>query len=286
MNSKISIITVTYNSSTQIDKLLKSLVKNNAYINDIIVVENNSLDKYKTKKICEKYKNLLDINFVLRDQNLGFGKSCNYGASIARSNYILFLNPDTELHTNSLKIMLEHMLKNKADIIGGIAINYEGKPHGSVVRVPDIFIGLFEFSNLGKIFNVQTAHRRFYYEDQNILESKVDQRVDAVSGAYLLITKGAFKILNGFDENIFMYLEDVDLGKRANELKMKVVFCPHSKIFHIGGASSNNKYKIRHQAWFDSRKYYFKKHFGIFTNIVIQPLYSIEEFLLKRFKHL
>ena len=100
------------------------------------------------------------------------------------------------------------------------------------------------------------------------------------------ITRKAFIELDGFDENIFMYLEDVDLGKRASDLGMKVIFCPHSTIWHIGGASSYNKYKIRHQAWFDSRKYYFKKHFGLLINLIIQPLYTIEEFMLKKLKHI
>jgi hypothetical protein len=256
---------------------------NKNYIEEVIIIENDSPDKEKTQKICQQYSKKLNIKFI-NNNNAGFGKSCNLGANISSSELILFLNPDTELQKNSLKILTSHMVMTKADIIGGKAINYENYPHGSVVRAPNLFIGLFEFSNLGKIFNIQKAHRDFYYEDKKILNSDSDIEVDAVSGAYLLISRKAYKILHGFDENIFMYLEDVDLGKRANDAKMKVLFCPHSVIWHIGGASSKNKYKIRHQAWFDSRKYYFKKHFGLLTNLIIQPLYTIEEFLLKTYR--
>jgi GT2 family glycosyltransferase len=286
MNKKISLVVVTYNSSRTIGKLLTSIGENKQYISEIIVIENNSPDKNDTKKICDKYRNQLNVNFVLLKKNQGFGKSCNYGASLSNSSHILFLNPDTELLSDSIKIIMEHMADNNADIVGGLAMNYSGVPHGSVVRIPNMYIGLFEFSNLGKLFNIHSAHRQFYYEDIDVLKSKIDMRVDAVSGAYLLITKEAFKRLNGFDDHIFMYLEDVDLGKRAKDLGMTVIFCPHSHIMHVGGASSPNKYKIRHQAWFDSRKYYYKKHFGIITNLMIQPLYIVEEFLLKKIKHL
>ncbi len=285
MNTKISIVIVTYNSSKNIYRLLDSLINNKQYINEVIIIENNSPDKHETEKECRKYKNKINLYFINSD-NAGFGKSCNAGARKSDSSFILFLNPDTELQKDSLKILLQHMKKNEADIIGGKTINYEDKPHGSVVRFPTLFIGLFEFSNLGKLFNINSAHKIFYYEDQKILESKSDKPVDVVGGAYLLITRKAFIELDGFDENIFMYLEDVDLGKRASDLGMKVIFCPHSTIWHIGGASSYNKYKIRHQAWFDSRKYYFKKHFGLLINLIIQPLYTIEEFMLKKLKHI
>lgn len=285
MRNRVSIVTITYNSSSNISKLLASLLECKEFISEVIVIENNSPEKKETELVCREYTNRLNIKFTL-NSNVGFGKSCNMGAKTATSDLILFLNPDTELQKNSLKILLNHAAKCNADIIGGKAINFEGKIHGSVVRAPKLFIGLFEFTNLGKIFNIKKAHKLFYYEDNKLLESKIDRLVDAVSGAYLLISKKAFSKLNGFDENIFMYLEDIDLGKRANELGMKVVFCPHSIIWHIGGASSKNKYKIRHQAWFDSRKYYFKKHLGLFGNIIIQPIFFIEEFLLKKFKSL
>ncbi|MFZ2199898.1 MAG: glycosyltransferase [Microgenomates group bacterium] len=283
MNSKISIVTVTYNSSKNIVNLLNSMYRNRAMINEVFIIENNSNDRKETKRICEKFSKKMKLSYICR-KNVGFGTSCNYGANLSKSELILFLNPDTEIEGDSLKILLDHFQKDKADIIGGKAINYEGKIHGSVVRYPTLFTGLFEFSNLGKFLRIKSAHEQFYYEDLNILRSKLDRQVDAVSGAYLLIAKNTFSKLKGFDENIFMYLEDVDLCKRANDLGLRVFFCPHSIIRHVGGASSQNKYKIRHQAWFDSRKYYYRKHFGILANIIIQPIYTIEEFLLKMIK--
>lgn len=282
---QISVVTVTYNSSDKIQKFLDSLIANKASIKEVFIIENSSPDRIQTQKMCAKYTHQLNLQYF-NHSNEGFGKSCNYGASLSKSQYILFINPDTEVQKDSIETLVNHGIDNKADIIGGKAQTYDGRTHGSVVRIPNLFIGFFEFSNLGKILNVNRAHKQFYYEDKNILESKNDQSVDAVSGGYMLVKRTSLRKLGGFDENIFMYLEDVDLGKRAKEMNMKVVFCPHSIIWHVGGASSKNRYRIKHQAWFDSRKYYFRKHFGLLPNIFIQPLYGAEEFLLKKFREI
>lgn len=285
MNNKIGIITVTYNSSNHIEKFLRSLIKEKAFIAEIIVVENSSHDKSETERITRNFikaNKEPKITFISNSRNLGFAKSCNQGANRCKGDYLLFINPDTELTKDSLKILLSHADENKADLIGGRVNKYSQERHNTVVRKPDLKIGLFEFSNMGKVFKIHSGHNKFYYQETpNIYNAKKDVLVDALGGAYLMTKKSSFEKLKGFDERFFMYLEDVDLGVRANHMDMKVIYCPHSIIKHEGGASSNNKYKIRHQAWYDSRKEYYKKHFGLLANLIIQPLYTVEEYLLK-----
>src|SRR3989339_468917 len=273
-NNSISIITVTYSSSTRIVNLLQSIENSSdiKFVKEIIIIENNSPDKLKTQTNINRYKrkSKLVIKFIKSNENYGFGKSCNYGASITTSKYILFINPDTEVKKHSISTLLNHTILTNADISGGKSVTYEGKRHLTVVRKPNIIIGLFEFSNLGKFFHIRFGHSKYYYLDKtDVLDDKSDRVVDAIGGAYLLIKNKVFQQLNGFDEKFFMYLEDVDLSIRANKLNYKIVYCPHSIIKHIGGASSENKYKIRHSAWFDSRKYYFRKHHNIFINLII-----------------
>jgi GT2 family glycosyltransferase len=285
MSKNIGIVTVTYNSSAYIHRFLKSLKNHKHNIKDIVVVENNSNEKIRTQKIVEEFKHKnkdLEIKFIKNRSNYGFAKSCNQGSEITNGNYLLFINPDTEVEVNSLSTLQLHMEKTKADLIGGKVSKYGIGKHNTVVRKPNLKIGLLEFSNLGKLLGTKAGNRDFYYLDNNkVYNAKKDVLVDALGGAYLMVRREAFKKLGGFDESFFMYLEDVDLGVRANKMKMKVVYCPHSVIQHEGGASSKNKYKIRHQAWYDSRKKYFKKHFGALVNLIIQPLYTIEELLLK-----
>jgi hypothetical protein len=282
----ITIVTVTYNSSRTIIPLLKSICTGNnyQYVDNIVIIENNSPDYEITISKIKKYifKNKYRVKVILSKSNSGFAKSCNLGAREAKSEYVLFLNPDTMLKDNSLRILYEHAQNNQADIIGGTSIKYANKVHRTVVRHPGMIIGLFELTSIGKLFHITKGQSDFYYEDiENLYFLKHDINVDAVSGAYLMARVKSFKKLHGFDTNFFMYLEDVDLGYRANQKKMKVIFCPHSKISHIGGASSKNVYHIRHQAWYDSRKYYYKKHHNFFVNLIIQPVFTVEESILK-----
>lgn len=284
-NKPISIVTVTYNSSRNLPAYIKSIISSGKLlIKELIIIENNSPEAYKTKEILDSYKRIskIPIKYIKSNDNAGFAKSCNLGAAKATSKYVLFLNPDTVVTPKSIRTLYQHAIKVQADIIGGISVKNVANIHRTVVRAPNLTIGLFEFTNLGKIFNIKRGNSDFYYYDiRNLYSSDGDKQVDAVGGAYLMVNKNSFIKLNGFDENYFMYLEDVDLGVRANKLGMKVIFCPHSKITHIGGASSKNKDKIFHQAWYSSRKYYFRKHGNKLMNYIIQPIFSIEEFVLK-----
>ncbi len=282
----ITIVTVTYNSSKNISSFLNSIIEsdNLLLINKIILIENNSPEKNETISIVNifkaKYPNL--ITFISSKVNNGFAKSCNIGAKLSKSKYILFLNPDTKIMNDSLRILYEHSRICHADIIGGVSKKDVNNIHLTVVRHPSLTIGLFELTNLGKIFGIKRGHSDFYYQDlQNLYRNGADVEVDAVGGAYMMVKTSSFMSLKGFDEKFFMYLEDVDLGFRANVSGMKVYFCPHSTIDHIGGASSTNKYHIRHQAWYDSRRYYFTKHHNYLVNMLIQPIFIFEEYILK-----
>ncbi len=281
----ITVISTTYNSANSIGSLLKSLQddSNLGLIDKVIIIENNSNEKILTKEVVIQKTNRSKIPIYFKDTNtnLGFAKSSNIGASYAKSEYLLFLNPDTTLQKNSLRILYEHAIQNSADIVGGLSEKKRNIFHKTVVRYPTLAIGLLEFSNLGKLMGIDLGHDRFYYNDKNIYKSKRDVLVDAVGGAYLLIKRKVFNELGGFDTKYFMYLEDVDLCRRAGFSKHKIIFCPHSKISHIGGASSKNKYHILHQAWYDSRRYYFMKHHGFLVNVIIQPIFFIDEYLFK-----
>lgn len=282
----ITIVTITYNSSSTIIPLLKSIAftGNSELVDMVIIIENNSPDSAITRKKISVFLKEIDIpiHFINSKQNNGYAKSCNLGASIAKTDYVLFLNPDTQLKKKSLRILYEHALINQADIIGGISLRKTNEVHKTVVRHPNLLIGLFELTNLGKLLGIKSGHKHFYYEDiNNLYHSGTDLKVDAVGGAYLMVRRQSYNNLGGFDTGFFMYLEDVDLGYRANQKNMSVIFCPHSIISHIGGASSTNKQHIRHQAWYDSRKYYFAKHYGRIVNLLVQPIFTLEELLLK-----
>lgn len=271
----ISIVIVTNNSSEKIEVLLKSILEQDEKIKlQIIIIDNNSSDQKQLSEVLSKYK-YLDLKIIYRKINDGFGRSCNYGAKFAKYSRILFLNPDTRLLVGSLSTLIDHMIIHSANVVGGKSIHINSNEiHRTVYKTPDINTMLFEFCNLGKIFKKNNT----FYLDQNKIVT--DLLVDGIGGAYLMIEKAAFRKLGGFDKNIFMYLEDVDLCLRANQAGLKVLYCPHSIIRHIGGASSNNRHRINHQAWYESREYYADKYFPKLLSGFIIVVYKLEKLLL------
>lgn len=279
----IDVVIVTYNSTFYISKLLKSLTYSKDYIDNILIIENSSTSMKEIKTIVEKFhKDHRDLQITFTtNENVGFARSSNKGAKTGNSNYILFLNPDVIVQRDAIKILLEHLQKSNADFIGGQTVDESNRVCGTAIRKPSLSTVLFDWTNLGKLLKYAIPHQKFYYEDIKILEATSDIRVDALSGAYLLAKRKSFEKLSGFDSEMFMYLEDVDLGVRAMELKMKMIYCPHSVITHYQGGSSTNEYRINEKAWYDSREYYCRKHFNILINVLLKVIFRTEEFLLK-----
>lgn len=278
---QITLVVVTYNSHVCIDKLLKSISSYDRTISRVIILDNNSRDVIELGRVINKHKKRgIKIKFIKNNENIGFARACNIGAKISTTKYVLFLNPDTILNDKTLETIHKHAENNNADLIGGKCLDSKGKIHRTVVRKLDITAGIFELTNVGKILLTNIGERHFYQDVNDYCESK-DLSVGGISGAFLLVNLKSYNILGGFDEKFFMYLEDVDLGYRANKKGMKVLYCPHSYIYHLGGSSSNNVYQINHEAWYESRRHYFYKNTSVLTNILIQPIFFIEEIILR-----
>lgn len=274
---KISLIILTFNSTDYIDKCLKSVEKQLNKNIEVIVVDNNSSDATLLK--LKKYKN---IKIIKNKKNYGFSKGINIGIKNAKYKNILLLNPDTILFRNSIKNLLDCHKNTGAEIVGGKTKKKDGSLHGSYVKIPNIFTILFDYTNLRKLIPNDYFHKKHYY--LNEIKPKKNKIVDVVSGAYMFISKKALKKVGFFDENFFMYLEDVDYCLRAKKKKIKVVYCPNASAFHFGGGSSNNKDRINYQAWYNSRSYYINKNFKKIVNIFLQPILFLDKQLIEIYK--
>lgn len=273
---KISLVVVTYNSERTIYRLLKSLRFINKYIKEIIVIDNNS-KKFNKNKITSISKK---IKIKINKKNLGFAKAVNQGIKISKSKIILLLNPDTYLIDNSIKHSINLIFNNEIiGAIGGKIFNKENEIKYTATSNPTFMTGLFEFTNFKKIFPNNKFSKLFWVEKNNKIQKPIE--VISLCGAFIITRKKINNKLNLFNEKFFLYLEDIDFGIKINRYGYKVIFDPNSKIIHIGGSSSKNKYKTDLKNWYISRKIFFKNHLNIIEGIILNSIFTIEEKILK-----
>lgn len=115
-----------------------------------------------------------------------------------------------------------------------------------------------------------------FQRSKKIWESKEKIPCDWVSGAALFIRRELFQKLGGFDENFFMYYEDIDLCRRAKKIGSEVIHFPVVEIRHFGGKSFlKNSDGLQKKYFYNSQDYYFKKHFGRKTAFITRLLRKI-----------
>jgi GT2 family glycosyltransferase len=276
IGKKISLVTVTYNSEKTIFRLLNSIKLIDDHIKEIIVVDNNSNDFDKNKIISNSKK----IKIITNKKNLGFAKAINQGIKVSKSDFILLLNPDTYLINNSIKHSLNIIQKDqKIGAIGGKIFNQIDQISYTATDKPTFLTGLFEFTNLKKIFPNNKFSKSFWIEKDKQIKKPIE--VTSLCGAYMIIQKKINNKLNLFNEKFFLYLEDIDFGIKINQNGYKVIFDPNSNIRHVGGVSSKNKYKTDLKSWYKSRKIFFKLHLNKVEGIILSAIFSFEEKILK-----
>ena len=270
-NIVLSIIIVNYNTSVLLQKCLNSIRQTCNEINyEIIMVDNNSSDDFC--KIMSNYKKL-NIHLIRNNENKGFPVANNQALKFAKGDYILLLNPDTELTPKAVKNIINYLLNNpKVGIVGPKVLCYNGKLQNTPIFFPNFFDTFFGVFFLNRIFPKSKIFNRTCIYPYNYKKNK---EVDMVSGCFLLFRKKVYDDIGGLDENLF-FREDVDFCKMAKNKGWKVIYFPSSEIYHYGGGSSKrNRYFV---VYFSrkSRILYFKKHHKTSTNIFITTLTFFE----------
>ena len=244
---QISFIIVNYNSKDYLEKCLASVFNNTQNISKEIIVV-NSCDDILTHSE--------DIKIITALENKGFGYACNVGAKAAQGETLCFLNPDTEIVSDYFEKIISEFEKDSAiGIIGPKLVdennNIQEWCAGKEVNLSDILL-----NNIG------------LKRSKKIWESNESVECAWVSGACLFIKKELFEKLKGFDENFFLYFEDIDLCQRARNLGYKIIYNPKFTVKHFGGKSFEDKKKQK-KLYYESQDYYFEKHFGkIATNLL------------------
>ncbi len=228
--NNFTIVIVTFKSEKVIETCLNSI--NQKY--SVIIVENSKDASFK-KNIESKFPN---VKCYLAGSNMGMGSANNIGIKLAKTNYVLILNPDVKLTQNTIV-----NLTSEIELIDNFAI-------AAPIEITDLKKKNYGFFNNG-------------HPKMNDCPFKVDY----VDGFAMLFNKSRFKKNIFFDEKIFMYWENIDLCKRTIENNENVYLIPKSQIAHFGAKSVSNKFFdevefSRNWHWTWSKFYFNKKHYG------------------------
>ena len=199
----------------------------------VIIIENSENVEFK-KDIEKKYSN---SKCYLSGENLGYAKGNNFGLKKVETKYALILNPDALLEEETVKNFLISAEKIKDFAIMGPAKQDE-----------------------------------FQKEDINLDKGQVFQ-VDYLKGFAMFLNLEQFKQIGFFDDNFFIYLEEIDLCKRLKDVNKKIYLNKNIIVNHLGGSSHNQSINFemelsRNWHWMWSKFYFNKKHYGFFFSLL------------------
>lgn len=254
-NHIVSIIIVSYNNFHLLEDCLNSVanyLKSVEY--EIILIDNNSTEA-GLDELLSKYNS---IKIIKNSENLGFSKANNQGYKIAEGRYLLLLNADTQFTSNILSDMLEFIEQSPVPVIAAPKLLYpDGRFQDSAYKFPSIWRLISSNFFLEKIFGKIDLFNKYYLK----LEAKNSPiAVDSVIGAFMLMKKETYSVLDGFDENFFFYHEDTDLCFRFKKLGGNVLYFPHLSLIHVGGGSTNQIKWFQLKNKVTARIKYFNKH--------------------------
>ncbi|QQG44795.1 MAG: glycosyltransferase family 2 protein [Candidatus Roizmanbacteria bacterium] len=269
-NPLLSIIIISYNTEKItkdcIDSIYKSLSSNSPnHPNlpfELIVIDNASTDDspQMLQSLQKHHDNLI---LIQNEKNTGFAKANNQAVFHAKGVYLLFLNSDTVVLDNAIKKLILYFRENEDEVhfLGGKLLNKDLTPQascGPFYSLPVVFAALFLKGD---------------YWSLTRYSPNITKEIDWISGACILTKKSYYEKIGGFDEKIFMYMDEIDLLYRAKKQEFHVWFYPKAQFIHLGSASSGNKtYPILQV--YRGFLYFYNKHHSplsmLFLKVMLQ----------------
>ena len=227
---------------------------------EVIIVDNSENDP-GLQPLKELYPK---AQFISNSSNVGFSKANNQAAKIAQGNILIFLNPDTILSNQAINSMYKHVCSHtEIGALGPKVVNPDGSLQYSCRRYPTLWTGLFNrYSILSQLFPENRFTSQYLMRD---FDHNEIWQVDWLSGCCLMVSKSIFEQSHGFDENYFLFNEDVDLCRTINKGGKRVIYFPEATVTHqVSTSNSKTTAKVIIQRHLGMMHYFKKYHEGNF----------------------
>jgi len=274
---QLSVIILNYNVRYFLELCVLSVQKAIQNLDaEIIVIDNNSSDDS-----CAMMKLLFpNIRLIENKENSGFPKGNNIAVASAKGEYICILNPDTVVAEDTFDKVLT-FAKSKTDlgIVGCKLIDGAGNFLPESKRgIPTPWVAFTKIFGLYKLFPKSSLFNKYYAQH---LDENQTGKVDILVGAFMLMKRELYNEMGGFDENCFMYADDIDLSYRALQKGKSNYYFHETTIIHYKGESTirDQKYMKHFQ---EAMQFFYKKHFR--KSIIFDRIMAIGSFVFSKIK--
>ncbi len=255
---QVAIVILNWNGKFFLEKFLPDVIRYSSSVAEIIVADNNSADD----SVTFLRQHFPQVKVILNNSNLGFAGGYNEALKQVQSKYYVLLNSDVEVTENWIQPVIELMEKNPRVAACQPKIkSYKNKDEFEYAGAAGGYIDKYGYPFCrGRIFTSLEKDLHQYDDEKEIFWA---------TGAALFIRSQIFHELGGFDEKFFAHMEEIDLSWRIHRAGYKIMYCPGSLIYHIGGGTLPKK---------NSRKTYlnFRNNLMmIYKNADREKLFSI-----------
>lgn len=271
----LSIVFVSHNDREHLKVAVGAVFSSQTnFTYELIFVDNGSTDG-TAEMIKQNYvlqSDEIHPVTLIKNTNEGFGKGNNRGIKVAKGKFVLLLNCDTKVSTDTLQVMLDFM-EAHPDV--GISTCKLVKANGELDwasrrSFPDPAVAFYRFSGLSKLF---PNSKKFAAYNLNYKSIDEETEIDSCAGAFALISRPCLEKIRGFDEDFYMYGEDIDLCYRAKQAGFKVWYYPKTVTLHFKGQSTRKApqsmiYAFHDAMWIFYRKHLYNKYNVLFSGIV------------------
>jgi GT2 family glycosyltransferase len=254
---EISVVIVNYNVRDLLLNAIESVRRSLTGIDaEIIVVDNGSTDG-AVAAIQTTYP---DVICLPQDRNLGFGRANNIGISVAQGEFTLILNPDTLLQEDTAHEMLTFMRAHpRAGAVGCKIVLPDGTADPAAKRgFPSPWSSFSRVFGLARLF---PKSKLFGGYNLTWIDDDETSQVESLAGSFMFFRTSVLKELNGFDEDYFMFGEDIDLCWRTKQAGWEIWYDPATSIMHVKGVSTSRSSLDAIAMFYDAMEVFARKHF-------------------------
>lgn len=258
---KLSVIIVSYNVKHFVEQCILSVLKSAVDIStEIYVVDNlSSDDTVSYLKKAFPIEHYPTIHIIANQENVGFGRANNQALAISEGEYVLFLNPDTILTETTLSDCLTFAETHA--LLGGVGVRMQ-RPDGRFALesrrgLPTPFTSFCKMTGLSSLFPKSRLLGRYY---MRYLKENEAAEIDVVSGAFFFVSRKALAQSGAFDEDFFMYGEDIDLSFRLKKAGLKNYYLPTPILHYKGESTEKTSYRYV-RVFYEAMLIFFNKHY-------------------------